>query len=164
MGSGHILGHLLWQSGLPQRSELLLIRCLLNCPSWSWPQLFHLHAALGQMHLCFPHPSCLPGHGRPCYSADRPHGLSRLFVSVGSCCETGIQKCDLNLSSSLWLGIKPLSTCSLRGESRLPTDLLLVHRALQPSKGVSLPSVRTQDLCVQYMARTTPTQGISPTM
>ena len=94
------------------------------------------------MHLCFPHPSCLPGHGRPCYSADRPHGLSRLFVSVGSCWETGIQKCDLNLSSSLWLGIKPLSTCSLRGESRLPTDLLLVHRALQPSKGVSLSCVR----------------------
>ena len=40
----------------------------------------------------------------------------------------------------------------LEGESGLPTDLLLVHIALQPSKGVSLPCVRPQDLCVQYMA------------
>ena len=40
----------------------------------------------------------------------------------------------------------------LEGESVLPTDLLLVHIALQPSKGVSLPCVRPQDLCVQYMA------------
>ena len=52
----------------------------------------------------------------------------------------------------------------LEVESRLPTDLLLVHMALQPSKGVSLPCVRPQDLCVQYMARTTHTQGISPTV
>ena len=40
----------------------------------------------------------------------------------------------------------------LEGESGLPTDLLLVHIALQPSKGVSLPCVRPQDLCVQNMA------------
>ena len=53
--------------------------------------------------------------------------------------KTGIHKCGLNLSSSLWLGRKPLSTFSWRGESRLPTDCLLVHMALQPSKGVSLP-------------------------
>ena len=52
----------------------------------------------------------------------------------------------------------------LEGESGLPTDLLLVHIALQPSKGVSLSCVRTQDLCVQYMARTTHTQGISQTV
>ena len=32
MGSGHILGHLLWQSGLHQRSGLLLICCLCKCP------------------------------------------------------------------------------------------------------------------------------------
>ena len=29
-------------------------------------------------------------------------------------------------------------------------------------KGVSLPCVKPQDLCVQYMARNTHTQGISP--
>lgn len=52
----------------------------------------------------------------------------------------------------------------LEGEARLPTDLLLVHMALQPAKGVSLPCVRPQDLCVQYMARTTHTEGISPTL
>ena len=50
----------------------------------------------------------------------------------------------------------------LEGESGLPTDLLLVHIALQPFKGVSLPCVRPHDLCVQYMARNTHTQGISP--
>ena len=33
MGSGHILGHLLWQSGRPQRSGLLLICCLCKCPA-----------------------------------------------------------------------------------------------------------------------------------
>ena len=32
MGSGHILGHLLWKSGLHQRPGLLLIRCLCKCP------------------------------------------------------------------------------------------------------------------------------------
>ena len=32
MCSGHILGHLLWQSGLHQRPGLLLIRCLCKCP------------------------------------------------------------------------------------------------------------------------------------
>ena len=52
----------------------------------------------------------------------------------------------------------------LEGESGLPTDLLLVHIALQPSKGVCLPFVRPQDLCVQYMVRNTHTEGISPTM
>ena len=52
----------------------------------------------------------------------------------------------------------------LEGESRLPTDLLLVHMALQPAKGVSIPCVRPQELCVQYMAQTTRTQGISPTV
>src|SRR5574341_369520 len=78
--------------------------------------------------------------------------------------KTDIHKCGLNLSSSLWLGSKPLSTCSWRGESGVPTDLLLLHIALQPYKGVSLPCVRPQDLCVQYMARTTHTQGISPTV
>ena len=50
----------------------------------------------------------------------------------------------------------------LEGGVQASTDLLLVHMALQPSKGVSLPCVRPQDLCVQYMARTTHTQGISP--
>ena len=60
--------------------------------------------------------------------------------------------------------VKPLSTGSWRGESGFPTELLLVHKALQPSKGVSLPCVRPQELCVQYMARTTHTQGISPTL
>ena len=52
----------------------------------------------------------------------------------------------------------------LEGEVQASTDLLLVHMALQPAKGVSLPCVRPQDLCVQYMSRTTHTQGISPTM
>ena len=33
MGSGHILGHLLWQSGLYQRPGLLLILCLCKCPA-----------------------------------------------------------------------------------------------------------------------------------
>ena len=55
-------------------------------------------------------------------------------------------------------------TCSWTGESGLPTDLLLVHIALQPSKGVCLPCVRHQDFCVQYMARTTHTHSISPAM
>ena len=32
MGSGHILGHLLWQTGLHQRSGFLLICCLYKCP------------------------------------------------------------------------------------------------------------------------------------
>ena len=50
----------------------------------------------------------------------------------------------------------------LEGESGLPTDLLLVHIALQAFKGVSLPCVRPHDLCVQYMARNTHTQDISP--
>ena len=52
----------------------------------------------------------------------------------------------------------------LEGESGLPTDLLLVHIALQPPKGVSLPCVRPHELCVQYMAPNTHTQGISPTV
>ena len=116
------------------------------------------------MHPCFPHPSCLPGHGSPCSRADRPHGVSRACVSWAVVGKTGIYKCSLHLSSSLWLGSKPLSTCSWRGESGVPTDLLLLHIALQPYKGVSLPCVRPQDLCVQYMARTTHTQGISPTV
>ena len=52
----------------------------------------------------------------------------------------------------------------LEGKSGLPTDFLLAHIALQQSKGVSLPCVRPQDLCVQYMVRNTHTDGISPTM
>ena len=32
MGSGHILDYLLWQSGLHQKSGLLLICCLYRCP------------------------------------------------------------------------------------------------------------------------------------
>jgi len=94
------------------------------------------------MHLCFPHPSCLPCHGSPCSSADQPHGVSRACVRVGSFGKTGIHKCGLHLSSSLWLGSKALSTCSWRGKSGLPTGLLLVCIALQPSKGVSLSCVR----------------------
>ena len=87
MGSGHILGHLMWQSGLHQRSGLLLICCLCKCPPWARPRLFQPHAALGQLHLCFPESSCLPGHGRPCSSANRPHGVSRACVSVSPCWE-----------------------------------------------------------------------------
>ena len=52
----------------------------------------------------------------------------------------------------------------LDGGVLLPTELLLVHIALQPSKGVCLPCVRPQDLCVQYMAPSTYTQAISPTV
>ena len=164
MGSGHILDYLLWQSGLHQKAGLLLICCLYRCPPWASPRLFHPLAALAHMHLSFPHPSCLPGHGSPCSSADWPHGVSRACISVGSC---WVNRHPQMWSQSVLFIVaweQALSTCTWTGESGLPTDLQLVHIALQPSKGVCLPCVRPQDLCVQYMARSTYTQAISPTV
>ena len=52
--------------------------------------------------------------------------------------KTGIHKCGLNLSSSLWLGSKPLSTCSWRGDSGLSTDLLLVPVSSKQPRGARL--------------------------
>ena len=142
MFSGHILGHLLWQSGLHQRPGLLLIRCLCKCPPWAWPRLFLPHAALGQIHLCFPHSSYLPGHGSTCSSADRPHELSRACVRVGSWWENRHpQMCSQSVLFNVAWEQAP-EHMLLEGGVRVPTDILLVHRALQLSKGVSLPCVR----------------------
>ena len=116
------------------------------------------------MHLCCPHPNCLPGHGSPCSSANRPHGVSRACVSMGSSFENRHPQMRSQSVRFIVVGSKLLSTSSWRGESGLPTDLLLVHIALQPSKGVSLPCVRPQDFCVQYLARTTHTQSLPPTV
>ena len=163
MGSGHILGHLLWQSGLPQRSGLLLIRCLCKCSPWAWSWLFHPHAALGQMHLCFPLLSFLPGHGSPCSSADRTHrkqGVCKSGQLLGKQVSTNaVTVSPLHCG----LGVSPWAHAS-GGAVRASHRPLVSHIALKPSKGVCLPFVRPQDLCVQYMAPYTHTEGISPTM
>ena len=115
------------------------------------------------MHLCFPHPSFMPGHGSPCSSADRPHGLSRACVSVGSCWEN--RHPQMRSQSVLFIVAweQAPEHMLLEGESGLPTDLLLVHIALQPSKGVSLPCVRPRT-CVSniWLEPLTPRAYLKP--
>ena len=116
------------------------------------------------MHFYFTHSSCLPDDDSPCSSADRPQRVSRACVSVGSCRENRHPQMRSQSAFFTVAWEQAPEHMLWRGESGVPTDLLLLHIALQPYKGVSLPCVRPQDLCVQYMARTTHTQGISPTV
>ena len=134
-----------------------------KCPPWAWRQIFHPQATLGQMHLRFPHPSCLPGHGSPCSSEDQPHRLSRVCAREGSFCKNWHRQMQSQSVIFIVASVQAPDHISWRAESRLRKDLLLFHIALQPSKGVSVPCVTPQDLCVQYMAWTNHTHGISPT-
>jgi len=163
IASVHILGHLLWQSGLHHRSGFLQIRCLCKCPPWAWPRLYHPHAALGQMHLCCPHPNCLPGHGSPCSSADRPHGVSMACVSVGSTLENRHPQMRSQSVLFIVVGSKLLSTSSWRGDSGLPTDFLLVHVALQPLRVFLFP-VSSPRTCVSniWLEPLTPRAYLQP--
>ena len=91
------------------------------------------------MHLCFPHPSCLPGHGSPCSNADRPHRVSRVCVRVGSCWEN--RHPQMRSQSVLFIVAweQAPEHMLLEGGVQASTDLLLVHIALQSSMGICLP-------------------------
>ena len=125
--------------------------------------LFDPHAALGQMHLCFPHSNCLPGHGCPCSSADWPRGLSRACVRLDSWWETlhPEMRSQSVLFNVAWE--QAPEHMLLEGGVRVPTDILLVHRALQLSKGVSLPCVRPRT-CVSniWLEPLTPRAYLQP--